>query len=242
MRSAVALVLVLCGCGGAEAVAFPLEEGSGGAGSTSAATTTGATSSSGSGAASSSSTTATSSSSSGGGCTTPADCPGADTECAVRTCAAGACGVDFTPEGTPLSAQTKWDCRTAVCDGAGAETWAPDDSDTLKDGKACTDDACANGEPFYIPHPKGTPCIGGVCDDASECTLIPVQCDVGAQVYVGCDGQDHDYSIAFKDMNGNGANLCHLAPDIGYCPTGNDCSVTLPLPPPAGTNLYGTCL
>lgn len=240
MRFAVALALVLCGCGGAEALAFPLEEGSGGSGSTTTTTTTGAASSSGSGVASSSS--ATTSTTTGGGCTTPDDCPGSDTECAVRTCAAGACGVDFTPEGTPLSDQTKWDCRTAVCDGAGAETWAPDDTDTKKDGKACTDDACANGEPFYIPHPKGTPCIGGFCDDASDCVVMPVQCSAGGQVYVGCDGQDHTYSIAFKDMNGNGANLCQLSADLGYCPTGNDCTVHLPTPAPNGSSVYGSCL
>ncbi len=69
------------------------------------------------------------------GCTTPSDCPGSDDECQVRTCTAGACGVSFTVEDTPLAVQTPNDCLQVVRDGSGHGKTVADDTDLPLDGR-----------------------------------------------------------------------------------------------------------
>src|SRR5262249_9574882 len=76
-------------------------------------------------------------------CLAASDCPGVDTECSVRTCTAGACGVAYTAAGTPVSGQSPGDCHVNVCDGAGNTVSAIDNSDApADDGNVCTSEAC----------------------------------------------------------------------------------------------------
>ncbi|MBI4510177.1 MAG: hypothetical protein HY698_11125 [Deltaproteobacteria bacterium] len=108
-------------------------------------------------------------------CVFAANCPGTDTECAVRSCRDGTCGVDYTTAGTPTTAQVPGDCHVLACDGGGGVTSKVDDGDVPVDGIACTADACKSGVPSNPPKPSGTTCSegGGVmCDGAGKC----VQC------------------------------------------------------------------
>src|SRR5690348_5732612 len=50
-------------------------------------------------------------------CQTPDQCPGMDTECGVRTCDDGTCGIDAAAEGTPATDQMDGDCIHRECDG-----------------------------------------------------------------------------------------------------------------------------
>jgi hypothetical protein len=106
-------------------------------------------------------------------CNVAADCPGADSFCAKRTCLANTCGFDFTAQGTPTPIQIPGDCQRMVCDGAGAEEMMPDNGDVFVDGKQCTRDQCVNGRPRNPPQPAGTACTqGGVqCDGNGSCVF-----------------------------------------------------------------------
>lgn len=120
-------------------------------------------------------------------CLAPSDCPGVDGECATRTCLAGACGVVFAPQGTPLQDQVAGDCRVSACDGVGNQVTLPLDADLPDDGQACTQDLCAGGVASHQPVASGTGCTtapgAGLCDGAGAC----VQCLVDANC-AGVDG------------------------------------------------------
>ncbi|MBX3130167.1 MAG: lamin tail domain-containing protein [Polyangiaceae bacterium] len=104
------------------------------------------------------------------GCNVPGDCAGSDTECQVRSCVANVCGVAFTAQGTPVSAQTPGDCREDQCDGAGGVDDAVDDADLPDDGNPCTQNLCDAGSPSHPPVSAGTSCGGSlVCDGAGAC-------------------------------------------------------------------------
>jgi hypothetical protein len=107
----------------------------------------------------------------GGGCTTPASCPGADTECVKRTCVDGVCGLENMPAGTVLAAQIAGDCHRNECDGAGGYVRLVDDADVPDDGNECTADGCQAGVTTFGPLPAGTACGSGqVCDGSGGCT------------------------------------------------------------------------
>ena len=79
-------------------------------------------------------------------CLTAAACPGTDTECQVRTCVSGTCGVSFTATGTPVTSQPmSGDCKRVQCNGSGMAVVVNDDSDKPVDGNPCTSDVCTNG-------------------------------------------------------------------------------------------------
>lgn len=248
--------------------------GSGGTGGTTSAGTTssgqgGQASTSGSGgstttsSASSSSTMISSSSntSSGGSggsggagdvippeCAMPGDCPGIDSECRSRTCAAGKCGVSFVAAGTPLAAQVPGDCATAICDGAGDVASVPAPSDVADDGNECTDDACNGQTPTHTPKPIGSsclsacpcppcvqalnPCKQGMCGGAGVCeAYLPVVCKVADGSFQLCDGVEHvgNYTIAIYSGNVI-IDTCTGAQSQGqyvsaYCAPGTKCSV-----------------
>lgn len=117
-------------------------------------------------------------------CATAADCPGEDSECALRTCVSGSCGALYAQAGTPLAGQTPGNCRAVVCDGAGTAVSIADDADVPAGGQ-CAAAACANGEPTLEPAPAGTPCAQGgglLCDGSGRC--------VGCLVAADCPGED----------------------------------------------------
>ncbi|MDI1436465.1 DVUA0089 family protein [Polyangium sorediatum] len=116
-----------------------------------------------------------------GACTTPEDCPGADTACRTRTCTAGVCGEELTPMGTPSDAQTAGDCAREICDGQGKLTLENDDTDVLDDQNDCTEDVCNAGQPGNNPLAAGAACAsneGKLCDGAGTCVecLAPADC------------------------------------------------------------------
>ncbi len=112
-------------------------------------------------------------------CTTPATCPGSDTDCRTRTCIDGVCGLEFAPAGTPSSPQTTGDCKERVCDGEGVAVDQADNADVPSDGKECTLDGCSGGSPTSTNKAAGTPCAqsgGKVCNSSGAC----VECVTGA--------------------------------------------------------------
>src|SRR4051812_18081907 len=60
-------------------------------------------------------------------CNTPTQCPGQDTECQMRACNLGACGVAYAPPGTPAGSSTSGDCKKNQCNGAGVIESVNDD-------------------------------------------------------------------------------------------------------------------
>lgn len=69
-------------------------------------------------------------------CVGAADCPGADTECSVRTCTAGVCGVSTVPAGGLAATQKAGDCATSTCNAAGAAVAQYDAADAAP-GQTC---------------------------------------------------------------------------------------------------------
>jgi hypothetical protein len=91
-------------------------------------------------------------------CTAPADCPGTDTECHVRTCSAsGMCGISNTADGTLVESQATGDCKKNIC-MSGNQLTVNDDADVPVDGNGCTRDACENGSPSNPSLAANTPC------------------------------------------------------------------------------------
>ena len=113
-------------------------------------------------------------------CLVPADCLPPDSECQVATCIAGACGVDDVADGMPAKSQVNGDCQKNVCVG-GAITSIEDATDIADDGKACTDNLCDMGMPWFPPSAAGTACVaanGHVCDGNGLCVpcVAPTDC------------------------------------------------------------------
>ena len=109
-------------------------------------------------------------------CNVASQCPGADAECQVRACTAGACGFSFTASGVAVAAQTSGDCRQSQCNGAGAIVTVALDTDVPVDSNQCTDDVCAGGVPINPVLSFGQPCnqnSGTVCDGSGSCVLPP---------------------------------------------------------------------
>jgi hypothetical protein len=111
-------------------------------------------------------------------CYHPGACPGADSECARRTCEAGRCGMRMLQAGTVLVQQFTGDCRLGICDGAGAAIYVPDDSDFVRNRDTpCIINACTAGTPTSSLVPPGSPCLDrnssawGLCDGTGVCVL-----------------------------------------------------------------------
>ena len=151
--------------------------GSGGGGGT--------TGSGGSTTSTTSSTTSTSTTTTGSGgaagCTTAADCPGQDTECAKRACSGGTCGQELLPLGSAVASQTTGDCQLIICDGAGEVIVVPNDADVSDDGNPCTVDICIAGAPSHPAAAQGTSCGAGLaCDSQGACVGCLADADCGA--------------------------------------------------------------
>jgi hypothetical protein len=142
----------------------------------------------------------------GGNCQSPDQCPGDDSECAVRTCENGMCSILAEVQGTVLARQTAGDCLLLVCDGVGGiETVNDDQDEPADDGNACTEAVCADGAPDHVPLPERTECAqagGTLCNAAGDC----VEC---------IDGGDCPDETA-EDCGGR---------DCGGCELGEDCLV-----------------
>jgi hypothetical protein len=147
-------------------------------------------------------------------CVVASTCPGQDTECQARTCAANACGFSYAPAGTVVSMQMAADCQVITCDGAGGLTSVADDTDLPIDGAQCTDDVCTAGAPSNPPLPSGAACNEGggqYCDGAGAC----VECVVAST----CPGQDTEC-----EMRACVANACGFS----YPPAGTPVSTQTP--------------
>jgi hypothetical protein len=108
----------------------------------------------------------------GQSCTAPSQCPGADTDCARRTCEAGQCGVNNLRRGTVTAAQTARDCKRTVCDGTGGIFDEPDDTDIPNDDRECTTDLCSAGVPSHGNEPATKQCGTSPathCDGRGNC-------------------------------------------------------------------------
>ncbi len=115
----------------------------------------------------------------------PANCPGEDTFCRLRTCVADVCGFDFINASQPLPTQQPNDCQREECDSQGNVVTVADDNDhPLADTNECTGVACSNGSAQWPPLPLDTDCNGNTeyCDGAGHC----VSCNSAYQ----CDAQD----------------------------------------------------
>lgn len=104
-------------------------------------------------------------------CTTVADCPGTDLECAKRACVSGRCAIAFVPAGTATAAQTPSDCKRNQCNGTGSIVPAYDPTDLPNDDNECTTESCTTASPTYTPKPVGFPCSkgGALCDGDGKC-------------------------------------------------------------------------
>lgn len=200
--------------------------GSGGEGTTtssssSTATTTSSTSTTGAGGQGGEGGQGGNGAQGGGGgalvCSSPADCPGSDGPCAVRTCEAGACGVQLAPVGLLLGAQVAGDCVVQACDGAGSVVEMWDGSDAADDGLDCTVDKCALGGTQHLAKPVGAPCWeagnakGVVCDGAGACVECAstecssgkaAQCYQNKCLYFGCADGEKDFFETDIDCGG----------------------------------------
>ena len=172
----------------------------------------------------------TNTSSSGGGgsggtvmCTNPGECPGDDTECRVRTCEGGVCGVTNMPAGTPITDQVLGDCLEQACDAMGELTATPLDTDIPDDGIVCTDDACSGGVPSNMAKAVGDPCNGTMnCNAASECVECALDNDCASLV---CNMTTFTCALASCGdgaKNGDETDL-NCGGSCPPCPTGDSC-------------------
>lgn len=148
------------------------------------------------------------------GCNAPAQCPGQDNECQMRTCEAGMCGIAFVAAGTPTMGQTVGDCRENQCSGDGGIESVADVSDVEDDGNACTDDACNGDIPVHTPTAVQTPCGAGLkCDGMGMC--------VGCITAADCQAPGNQCLVATC-----AAGMCGTMtkPDGTGCSDGNACS------------------
>lgn len=195
-------------------------------------------------------------------CAAPADCPGTDTECRVRSCWNGACGFDDAAAGTPIAVQVPGDCRQVQCDGAGGTTPVVDDADLPVDANACTTEACTAGVPTNGFAVAGAACAqsGGVqcdgagacvtCLDASECPAPPTPCVIPTCIAGACGASNApDGTVVVADVPGDcqTATTCsaglavHVADDSdapaddGNACTADVCASGAPSHPPQST-------
>jgi hypothetical protein len=129
-------------------------------------------------------------------CATASDCPGADTDCKTRTCAAGVCGENDKPAGTIAKSQVTGDCHQYQCDASGNIASVVDNGDLPVDGNACTLDQCAMGTPSNPPAAAGTSCGSGL------------QCNGSGACVAGCFDGKVDGSETDVDCGGGACGAC----------------------------------
>lgn len=153
------------------------------------------------------------------GCLIPADCPGEDTECRVRTCTDGQCGFGNTEAGTPTASQTPGDCKQIQCDGNGGTTEVDDDTDVpADDGNQCTQNVCSGGV-AYPPQPLGTECtqsLGALCDGKGMCikqafNATPCTLDIECLSFMCVDGYCCNSTCQLP------CRACNVPDHIGDC-------------------------
>nr|HEX4314010.1 hypothetical protein [Kofleriaceae bacterium] len=120
-------------------------------------------------------------------CTLPDQCPGSDSDCQVRTCLEGVCGVDNQPMNMAAAHQVTGDCHKNLCDGSGNVVSTIDNTDAPNDNNACTANVCTNGSGSNPPLGSGTSCGSGLqcdgtgdcvtCIDASQCPGSDTECE-----------------------------------------------------------------
>jgi hypothetical protein len=125
------------------------------------------------------------------GCTSPADCPGQDTECEARSCTASLCGFIYTAAGTAVTMQTAGDCKKNVCNGMGAVSVVLDSTDVPPSTNPCVLEGCSLGSPTMTNVVAGVACMGAmgdtVCDGNGNCA----QCVAATS----CPGTDTECQI-----------------------------------------------
>jgi hypothetical protein len=162
-------------------------------------------------------------------CLVPGDCAGEDSECQVRTCDGGVCGVAFEDLGVVVLDQLDGDCLVAVCDGLGGVTTQPDDLDPFDDGRACTQNVCNAGSALNPPEPAGVACNqdgGSLCDGFGVC----VECLSGSDCASGVCQQAQCVSASCVDGVKNGGETaidcggaCAPCADGLACTVAGDC-------------------
>ncbi len=163
----------------------------------------------------------------GGGCQTAEDCPGEDTDCAVRSCDDAACSVIHLEQGVVVARQTDGDCLRLLCDGAGGIETVANDADLPEDdGNQCTVSVCASGVPDHDDVPEGQDCSqdgGAFCDGAGTCVEClsdddcPENCsDANTCVEAACDDNARNGMETDADCGG---------PDCDPCVNGDTCAV-----------------
>jgi hypothetical protein len=195
-------------------------------------------------------------------CVTASTCPGTDTECHVRTCVSGACGISNTAAGMALTTQIPGDCKRSQCDGAGQAVVVNDDNDKPVDGNACTNDICSAGVPSNPNLPIGTNCGPSLmCNGSGACVGCVTASDCGTnttcQTHTCTNGQCGVVNTAAgtllpsqaqtpgdcKKVQCDGAGQSQTVPDDGDRPidtnqcTQDLCNAGIPSNPPenAGT-------
>lgn len=105
-------------------------------------------------------------------CKESSECPGTPTSCQTPFCQAGVCDFYYSPNGSEVAMQTAGDCKSVVCDGAGA-MMTLDADDPTADSNPCTDDVCVAGKTTHPASAPGTLCgspgSGKVCDGKGAC-------------------------------------------------------------------------
>jgi hypothetical protein len=118
-------------------------------------------------------------------CILPTICPGVDTDCSLRTCVGGACGIGFVAAQTLAATQIPGDCKVRRCDGLGNAVDSTDDNDLPDDSNPCTQDRCSSGVPSHTPVSSSAACGTALfCDGQGHC--------VGCLTAPNCPGTDND--------------------------------------------------
>ncbi|MFO0586390.1 MAG: hypothetical protein U0441_02560 [Polyangiaceae bacterium] len=202
---------------------IPHEGGGGSGGDTTTTTVTGGGGTGGGGAGGTGGVTCTAE------CCAPEDCPVPDSPCVERTCEGGKCGTKPLASGAAIEAQIPGDCRSIVCDGAGATKTILDETDVPDDGLQCTVDKCVSGEPKNIPAPAGQSCTedgGQKCDGSGVCLECLAPSDCASKVCT-IAGACAPVSCADGVKNGDETDIDCGGACGASCKTGKTCSVNL---------------
>ncbi len=157
-------------------------------------------------------------------CTTAAECAGVDTECQMRTCVGGICGVEYAPFGFPVTEQIAGDCQQDVCNGTGGVTNVPDDFDNPISANDCMFGICIGGEQSETPRPVGEQCAtngGSVCDGYGQCVVcLPgemLPCYSGSAETEGVGVCRAGTMTCLEDGSGFGECIGEVPPSVETC-------------------------
>ncbi len=170
-------------------------------------------------------------------CGIGSDCPGADGQCHQRTCFNSICGIHFSAAGTELADPLIGDCKTNVCDGAGAVAEVPLMSD-VPFASECNTGSCSPG-PVVSAIATGTLCSTGLCKSGDCLPYIPVQCvTAGGGSIGGCGVYQPPGTIITWQVGGD-QHQCK-GPGFGqadYCAPGTACNLYIGI-----TKYTGACV